>query len=73
MRDFIDINEKIEELILDLNLDPIDAALKLADDLDMEPEHLAPYISGAMKEKIRLQGTSMGLLKRTESPMVTFS
>lgn len=59
-------------MALEKKIDLISAALELARKLDWDPEWIAPYIAGPLKEKIRVEGEEQGLLKRTSRPQVLF-
>jgi hypothetical protein len=70
--DKIRVEEEIEKISLECKCDTLTAALELAKRLDWDPSWLAPYIKGAVKEKLRVEGESIGLLKRTQTPKVIF-
>ena len=70
--DKINVIEEIEKLALEKKIDYISAAIELARKLDWDPSWLAPYITGSLKEKVRVEGESMGLLKKTSRPLVVF-
>lgn len=70
--DKIQVVEEIEKIALEKKIDHISAALELARKLDWDPAWIAPYITGSLKEKIRVEGEAQGLLKRTSRPQVLF-
>lgn len=70
--DKIHVVEEIEKMALEKKIDFISAALELARKLDWDPAWIAPYITGALKEKIRVEGEEQGLLKKTSRPQVLF-
>jgi len=70
--DKINVVEEIEKIALEKKIDYISAALELAQKLDWDPAWIAPYITGALKEKIRVEGEEQGLLKKTSRPQVLF-
>lgn len=70
--DKINVVEEIEKIALEKKIDFISAALELAKRLDWDPTWIAPYITGSLKEKIRIEGEEQGLLKRTSHPRVLF-
>lgn len=70
--DKIDIVNAIETLAVEKKIDFISAALEMARKLDWDPVWIAPYITGALKEKMRVEGEEQGLLKKTSRPKVLF-
>lgn len=70
--DKINVVEEIEKIALEKKIDYISAALELAQQLDWDPAWIAPYITGSLKEKIRVEGEEQGLLKKTSRPQVLF-
>jgi len=70
--DQINIVEEVERAVQETGGDYISAVLMLAQRLDMDPEAIAHYIKGPIKEKIQLEGEENGLLKRTSRPAARF-
>lgn len=70
--DRIDVVEEIEKLAFESKIDFISAAIELSNKLGWDPTWLAPYITGSLKEKIRVEGEESGLLKKTSRPAVLF-
>lgn len=68
----VNVTEQIERIVVEKKIDYISAAVELAKMLDWDPSWMAPYISGAIKEKLRVEGEAVGLLKRTSKPAVLF-
>lgn len=68
----INVVEEIEKIALEKKIDLISAALEFARKLDWDPVWIAPYITGSLKEKIRVEGEEQGLLKKTSHPKVLF-
>jgi len=68
----INVVEEIEKIALEKKIDFISAALEFARKLDWDPAWIAPYITGSLKEKIRVEGEEQGLLKKTSRPKVLF-
>jgi Phage late-transcription coactivator len=68
----VKVVEAIEKIANEKKIDIISAALELAKSLDWDPSWIAPYISGALKEKIRVEGEAQGLLKKTDNPKIRF-
>ena len=70
--DKINVVEEIEKMALEKKIDFISAAVELAQKLDWDPSWIAPYITGPLKEKLRVEGEEQGLLKKTSRPQVLF-
>lgn len=68
----INVIESIERIALEKKIDLISAALELCRELDWDPAWIAPYITGPLKEKIRVEGEDQGFLKKTSHPKVLF-
>jgi len=68
----INVVESIERIALEKNIDFISASLELVKELDWDPAWIAPYITGSLREKIRVEGEEQGLLKKTSRPVMLF-
>ncbi len=68
----IDVIASIEKRVIEKRVDYITAACELAKELGWDPSWLAPYINGALKEKLRIEGEEQGLLKCTDRPKAKF-
>jgi hypothetical protein len=68
----INVVDEIEKIALESNIDFISAALELVHRMDWDPAWIAPYITGALKEKMRVEGEASGLLKKTSHPLMLF-
>lgn len=66
------ISEQIEQYAVDKGIDVVSAIMDIANNMKWNPEWFIPYITEPLREKIRVEGESRGLLKRTENPMVRF-
>lgn len=50
----------------------LEAMVELCDEVGYELEWLAPYVVGPLKEQLRVEGESLGLLHRDSEPVFTF-
>lgn len=64
--------ERIEQIALEKNIDLISAVMEFAYEINWNPEWLAPYITGPLKEKIRIEGEKLGLLKKQNKTKILF-
>ena len=46
--------------------------VELCDEVGYELEWLAPYVVGPLKEQLRVEGETLGLLHRDSEPVFTF-
>jgi hypothetical protein len=68
----INVVEEIEKIALEKKIDVITAAIEFAKKIDWDPAWIAPYISGPLKEKLKVEGENQGLLKKSGRPKVLF-
>lgn len=68
----ISVSEQIESYALEKNLDVLSAIMEISREKGWEPEWFASYVTGPLKEKLRIEGERIGLLKRTDNPMIRF-
>lgn len=66
-----ELAELVNQYILE-GEDVISALLKIAEDKGYDPEWIAPYVTGSLKDMVRLEGEQQGLLFKSSKPKVTF-
>lgn len=68
----MDFAEEIERIALEKEVGILDAVLEFADMIEWEPEWLTPYITGPLKEKLRLDAVERGMLRTESMPQYQF-
>lgn len=68
----ISVSEQVERYAYEKGIDVLSAIMDMSSNLKWDPEWFIPYITDPLKEKIRVEGEALGLLKRTDNPMVRF-
>lgn len=68
----IDVAQEIETIVAEKRCDYVTAAIELAKRLDWCVTWLAPYISGPIRERMRMEGEESGILKRESTPLALF-
>lgn len=68
----LNVMEEIENVALEKGMSILEAAVEVATTEGLDVEDLAKFITGPLKEKMRVEGESLGLLKREGNPAFEF-
>lgn len=60
-----DFSRRVEEYVMSNNCRYLDAIVDISEDLNIEPQLAAKYISKPIKEKLRIEGEEVNLLPKT--------
>lgn len=60
-----DFSRRVEEYVMSNNCRYLDAVVDISEELNIEPQLAAKYISKPIKEKLRIEGEEINLLPKT--------
>jgi hypothetical protein len=60
-----DFSRRVEEYVMNNNCMYLDAVVDISEEMNIEPQLAAKYISKPIKERLRIEGEQINLLPKT--------
>ena len=60
-----DFSRRVEEYVMSNNCGYLDAVVDISEEMNIEPQLAAKYISKPIKERLRIEGEHINLLPKT--------
>jgi hypothetical protein len=60
-----DFSRRVEEYVMSNNCGYLDAVVDISEEMNIEPQLAAKYISKPIKERLRIEGEQINLLPKT--------